>query len=84
MQWSQASSFLVNNAKLRTVQGPYSYSADRDINFESLLLHVRKCLVPPKNFRPITSDVWAHAWSIKCRQKITNYTDCDKFVRRIF
>jgi hypothetical protein len=36
-----------------------------------------------KIFHPVISDVWTHAWS-NIDKKITNYTDYDKFERRIF
>jgi hypothetical protein len=37
-----------------------------------------------KNFQPVTSDVWHMYGVLNVDEKITKYTDCDKFVRQIF
>jgi hypothetical protein len=44
-------------------------------------LQLSGCLVHSKKFRSITSDVWHIHRALNVNKKITNYTDCDKFVR---
>jgi hypothetical protein len=42
------------------------------------------CVVPLQIFHPVTSYVWHMYEVLNVDEKITNYTDYDKFTRRIY
>jgi hypothetical protein len=46
---------------------------------------LRGCLVPPQKFFTLTHRMFGHMHGVlNIDKKITNYTNCDKFARRIF
>jgi hypothetical protein len=54
-----------------------AYATPRDLTFTIQALFSSS----QKTLHSITSNVWTHVWSSKCRLKITNCTDCVYFAR---